>query len=160
MSNPYEYKKGKYLDIQLGGEATRLHPGNAHVFTHTKQPDGNHIYVLHRELPDESVEASYLWQLAFKEQGREDKYEKLVRGLGNIGCNIHEATFMSEGDTARFQDAFNRYPGIILESFELTDRHENLVRSLGRVLKQIPTRDLHEEMQLPHDYRPYPSRWA
>lgn len=157
--NPYEYEKGKYIDIVLSGEETRLHPGNTHVFNHSLQTEGNHIYVIHREIDDTQLEASYLWRMNFEQQGRGEKYDNLASRLGKIGCEVHEAVFMSEHDIERFKNCFGRLANMDVKEHQLTDRHERLITNLGRTLRTIPAKDFHEEMASPHDYRPHPPRW-
>lgn len=160
MKNPYEYKKGKYIDIVLSGEPTRLHPGNAHIFTHNLQSEGDHIYVIHRDMGDEMLEASYMWRINFREAKRDDKYTDLAHRLGRIGCETHEAAFMSDHDSERFYSMFGRLALIDIKEFELTQRHEQEIGRLGVNLDKMPPKDIMAEMKLPNDFRPYPPLWA
>lgn len=48
----------------------------------------------------------------------------------------------------------------LVQPRDITDRHERAIAALGQTLRSIPSDMFWEEMNSPHDYKPYPQRWA
>jgi len=48
----------------------------------------------------------------------------------------------------------------LVQERPITDRHEREIGRFSINIHAMPAKDIHEEMALPHDYRPYPQHWA
>lgn len=157
----HEYEKGsRYIEMKLYGKNERLHARNTAIFTHEKQPDGDHICIIHKVIDKEegTVEATYLWRSVL-EATRPGSFNALAEKLEEVGCDHNRRLFMDDTDAERYFSYFGKYALLLVQEHELTHRMEGHVARLALTLDTMPIKDIMAEMELPGS-KPYPERWA
>lgn len=117
------------------------HRFNTIIFNHEKEWEGDHVFII-KEESELITSGIFIWKLAVIEANNLRTYKKLIKGLGEVGCQTVVADYMTEGDRESFNTFFGRYPNqennliIPAEHIDvpLTAPQENRVQFLGHLL--------------------------
>lgn len=160
--NPYEKAPGmKSFILKLEGDEDKtmeLHQNNTGVYLHSRQSQGDHIFVALGEQEEGGTLGFFLW----KEGIGAEKFAQFLEALQKVDVPCNSDEYMSEADVQRFIDRFGYEPAldeIELETFELTPRKEREVGSLATALAMMSADELMDEFSLPQPPQRMPSRW-